>query len=183
MKSIFIALFSCVLAASAYAVPANTAYNVEVLIFENRLPALEGSELWTRNNTRTPIAEFADATPTTEISGTESFLSMAASALEKDGNYRVLVHRRWRQAAEEKSATRAMRLRNGDGQVDGAMRFYMSRYLHLDLDVVLQDKTAAAAGDLQYRLSEHRRIKTQEINYFDHPKFGVLVRVTSVAKE
>lgn len=174
-------LFLTAMLPAANGAPATSAYDVEVLVFENHLPDLDGGELWTHDKSR-PAPDFSDAvTGPNSISG-DSFLGTAAAALQKDGGYKVLSYRRWRQTADEKSATRPMRLRDSDGNLDGAVRFYMSRFLHVDVDVVLKD-TTAPEGELSYRLSEHRRIKTQEINYFDHPKVGVLVRVTPAAKE
>ncbi len=177
-----LALFGCLFIATVHAAPATTTYDVEVVVFENRLPQLEGSELWTRDNVHTPIADLADAITAAEAPAGKSNLSVAATALERDGSYRVLVYQHWRQTADEKSATKPVRLRNTDGQLDGTLRFYLSRFLHVDLDLALQEK-GAATGELSYRLIENRRIKTQELNYFDHPKFGVLLRVTSAGKE
>ena len=175
-------LFGCLFLTTVYAAPATTTYDVEVLVFENRLPQLEGGELWTRDNARSPIADLTDAVTLGDAPPEDSPLSTAAKTLERDGNYRVLVYQHWRQTAEERSATKPVRLRNTDGQLDGTLRFYLSRFLHVDLDLALQEK-APATGELNYRLSENRRIKTQELNYFDHPKFGVLMRVTSAGKE
>ena len=44
--------------------------------------------------------------------------------------------------------------------------------------VAAGEAQAVAAATPVYRLSERRRIKTAETHYFDHPKFGVLLRVT-----
>lgn len=40
------------------------------------------------------------------------------------------------------------------------------------------DPQTAAPATPTFRLSERRRIKTAETHYFDHPRFGVLLRVT-----
>ncbi len=168
--------------AAAHGAPANTTYDVEVLVFETTLPTLEGSELWTRDRMRATIPEIAEAITIGEKPSGNSNLSTVAAALERDGSYRILTHQHWQQTAEAKSAVKPVRLRNTDGQVDGALRFYMSRFLHVDLDLVLREKNSAAEN-VNYRISEHRRVKTQEVNYFDHPKFGVLVRITSAGKE
>jgi peptidoglycan-binding protein CsiV len=176
-----LALFGCLagVVAAVSAAPATNAYVVEVLVFENRLPELEGSELWTRNS---PAAAAPDVSGAIVLSESAPANSSLAAALQRDGTYRVLAHHRWRQTAEEKSATKAIRLRNPSGQLDGTVRFYMSRFLHVDVDLALQEQTGVAGG-VTYRLTEHRRVKTQEANYFDHPKLGVLVRVSAVGKE
>ena len=182
VKRILVAV-ACLFVVAAHGAPTATTYDVEILIFENKLPDLEGGELWTHDNAHTPRKpEFADATVIDDGASDATFTA-AVSALERNGSYRVLLHRRWRQAAEEKSATKAMRLRDKDGTVDGTLRFYTNRFLLVDLDVVLRDKTLPTNDELNYRLSEHRRVKPQEMNYFDHPKLGVLLRVVAAGKE
>jgi len=165
----------------AYAAPGTNVYDVEVLVFENRIPELEGSELWTAERNRPPVPEPSTTAAYGAAVG-DLALKNAAAALERAGQYRVLVHQRWRQAAEEKSATKPVWLRNPDGQMEGSFRFYMSRFLHVDLDLILREKSGDAAG-VNYRLAEHRRVKTQELQYFDHPKLGVLVRITQAGKD
>lgn len=182
LKKILV-LLGCILFVPVYGASSPTTYDIEVLVFENRLPDLEGGELWTRENLRAPAAmDHAEALIQGEETPGDTTLGNAAAALSRDPGYRVLAYRHWRQTAEEKSAAKPIRLRNEEGQLDGAIRFYQSRFLLIDVDVVLQDK-AAADGELKYRLSEHRRVRPQEINYFDHPKLGVLVRIAPVGKE
>jgi len=179
-----LAALGCVLVfATAHAAPAaTTTYDVEVLVFENRLPSLEGGELWTRDNAQATKPDAGESVTVGESFPADASFVSTAAALDRNGGYRVLLHRRWRQTAEEKSATKAVRLRNAEGKLDGTLRFYTSRFLLVDLDVVLQDK-GEGVSNLNYRLSDHRRVKPQEINYFDHPKLGVLLKVTPVAKE
>jgi len=101
--------------------------------------------------------------------------------------------------------------------LEGTMRVYRSRYLHVDVDLryfrpstgdgpptALDDQapqtgpTAPGAPEEQhamaltgenerlqalpiathFRLTEHRRLRSKETHYFDHPLFGVLVQIT-----
>lgn len=84
--------------------------------------------------------------------------------------------------------------------IDGSLKIRSSLYLHVDLDMVLfrqppekepdlQEATLAAeeamddaVAELQpvdyVRLTESRRIKLNELHYFDHPMFGVIVQVS-----
>lgn len=81
----------------------------------------------------------------------------------------------------------------------GTVSLNLSRYLHLavDLSLAAADAPSAAtatsgyaidaAGQrsfeyapLQYTLVDKRIMKTGEIRYFDHPKFGVIARVDRV---
>ena len=77
---------------------------------------------------------------------------------------------------------------------DGTVRLRKSRFLHLDVDFAYFPDTlvqpgleipAAVAGHRRrladyIRLTESRRIKTDELNYFDHPLFGLVVEVSRI---
>lgn len=154
-------------------------YEIEVLVFENRLPDLDGGEQWGTGRATT-AQEAADAVNlATTPAGSD--LAGIAAALQNDGRYRLLTHRRWVQAADNKAASNAVVLQTDNREIDGHVRFYMSRFLHVELNVAFQPQVAALGGTeavpAPYRLAEQRRIKSQELNYFDHPKFGALVRV------
>lgn len=92
-------------------------------------------------------------------------------------------------------------------ELDGSVTLYRGRYLHLVVDLALDAKTggrqAATATDrliaygdgrvsgnddsaragverqpVRYRIFEDRIMKPGDIRYFDHPRFGVLAKVT-----
>ncbi len=73
--------------------------------------------------------------------------------------------------------------------LNGVIGLVQSRYLHLDVDLVYQVNTpadqsqqAAMIGDTMvtqtFRLQQSRRIRSDKLFYFDHPRFGVLARIT-----
>ena len=90
--------------------------------------------------------------------------------------------------------------------LDGSFTLYLSRYLHLNLDLALEKPPAfddpvaiedpalsfgdarmgydlfgtATTGKVHYRIQEDRIFKSGELRYFDHPKFGVLAKVSRV---
>ena len=77
---------------------------------------------------------------------------------------------------------------------DGTVRLRKSRFLHLDVDFVYFPDTlqqpdlempAQSAGHRRFpadyvRLTESRRIKPDDLNYFDHPLFGLIVEVSKI---
>lgn len=77
----------------------------------------------------------------------------------------------------------------------GTVRVHLTRYLHVALDLTYQasPSTTPAESSLdgldeivlapQYRLTTTRRVISNELHYFDHPAFGVLVRVTPVLEK
>jgi hypothetical protein len=182
VKSILSALVLLLFAAPAMAAPATpTIFDIEVLVFENQLPDLENGELWTREPGK-PAVDAGEVTAAAETPAADAALFGAAAALSKDGHYRVLAHQHWQQPAEARSETRAVRVQVAN-VLDGTFKFYLARFLYLDVNLALQDSATAGKPEaLTYRLNEHRRVKIQETHYFDHPKFGVLVRVTQLAK-
>jgi hypothetical protein len=166
----------CASAAAPGATPSQ--YDIEVIVFETRLPELTGDERWTREPAKPLPGDLAQASVAPDAVAEESNLSATLDALKKDPHYRLLTHKRWQQSADPRSESRPIRLQR-EPELDGQVRFYQSRYLYLDLNLQLKDTQLA---DTSYRLSEHRRVKIQETHYFDHPKFGVIVRVTQVGK-
>lgn len=171
-----------VLAAQAATAPASpSVYEVEVVVFESRMPELEGSELWTWSNGKKTAAEPAAVAAPPMLAGS-SELSAAVTALQSDPRYRVLIHQRWVQAAEAKTASKPVLVRSNEREIDGTVLFYMNRFLHLELDLGFQTPRSSAIAAPEpstppYRINEQRRVKSQELHYFDHPKFGALVRI------
>jgi len=122
--------------------------------------------------------------------------------------YEPIMHTAWTQTTVEKDMTPPIRLRmlgNAPVRLDGQLTLYLSRYLHLVMDLSLDAGPSAQAyagnpvpdtgeisGDtyvysdkpelqpavLRYRIFEDRIFKSGDVRYFDHPKFGVLVKVT-----
>ncbi len=174
--SALLAASALMLAPSVRAASGPTLYDIEVLVFENRQPGLEGGEVWKEPGKETGNIEGA-ATPE-GAPEPDSTLSQAAGALAVGGQHRVLAHKRWQQNADAKAETAPLRLQSPGQELDGTLRFYFSRFLHVELNLTLQE----GHGGMAYQLVEHRRVRPQEIYYFDHPKLGALVRVTAVGK-
>jgi len=126
------------------------------------------------------------------------------------GAYKPLVRAAWTQAVYEKDRTLPLDLRRlGDPplRLEGVLTLYLSRYLHLVVDLaidagdtVLPDRREESSryyGDnrtgnyfdedykiatapVRYRIFEDRIFRNGEIRYYDHPKFGVLARISRV---
>ena len=167
-------------------------YTVEILVFATKLPQLEGDELWTMDAKQIAVPQ-TDAAQPANMSTSAGIFPSTAADLVKDGRFRILAHQRWIQTIEAKSASLPVRIHaahpKSPGELDGTLRIYLSRYLHMDINLVYQEDireggflgvSAANPGKIAYRINEQRRIKGQETHYIDHPKFGALVRLTPV---
>jgi len=155
---------------------ASTHYDVELLVFAIQAPEFEGSELWTRSEQ--PL-DLSNAVPPQDLLPSLDF-SKFATALVADGRYRLLLARHWVQNADTKSNVPPMLLATGENELAGTLRFYLSRFLHVELNVTFQPQPAVVGGTIppDFFIREQRRVRSNELSYFDHPRFAVIVRVS-----
>ena len=122
--------------------------------------------------------------------------------------YKPIMRAAWTQATYEKEDTLPIRLRrlgNAPLRLDGKLTLYLSRYLHLVVDLTIESEREESAtrdvelpryyGDrrpsrnygygygqkqqpIKYSISEDRIFRNGELRYYDHPRFGVLARIT-----
>jgi len=95
----------------------------------------------------------------------EGKLAPAVYTLNRKGAP-VLAHLRWRQLIPRDAENPWDRIQ-GDG-VDGLIRLNRGRFIHLDTDLMLN------GPEQSYRVQEHARARSGELNYVDHPKLGIL---------
>lgn len=154
--------------------------------------------------------------PTLEQAGlkvldpSEYVLNDVYDKLLKLDAYKPLVRAAWTQETVEKELTTPIKLRRlGDSplRLNGTVTLYLSRYLHLVVNLVLDEDIARADpyasspyyGDnrgrsdyafgydqerqtapIRYRIEEDRIVRNGELRYYDHPRFGVLAKITRV---
>jgi hypothetical protein len=123
--------------------------------------------------------------------------------------YKTMMHFGWTQPAFPEEDTPAIELRllaEPPEGLAGTLTLYLSRYLHLVVDLaldapdkfeveVVDDDSFFSFGDarerygddyafepmpVRFRIQENRILKNGELRYFDHPKFGVLAKVMRV---
>jgi hypothetical protein len=112
--------------------------------------------------------------------------------------YEPLMHFGWIQAAMPDAEPVLLdldRFGSPPQGLEGTVSLTLSRYLHLALDLKLAapvgsvadmgDRSAGIADNpglryapLRYELAEDRIMKPGETRYFDHPKFGVIAKVS-----
>jgi hypothetical protein len=191
-KFVFTALILLAPVASATTQPATEPvtrqYEIEVMVFQNIRPELEGGELWMTERINPDIENLDKAITTPAPPREDSDLTKAQEILEKDGNYRILVHKQWIQTGDAPSDAAMIRMNTEDGELDGTFKFFMSRFLHVDLNLVFKEPESRSmfqagnpdGGNISYEIRDHRRVRSNEMYYFDHPKFGALVEVKQV---
>jgi hypothetical protein len=129
-------------------------------------------------------------------------LSPHVARLQRNPGYRVVFHRAWIQPVPDRDQLLPMLIQVGDRaagggwRIEGVLGVTRERYLHLDtrlwyaldpgpagdttiaFDGKFAESSADGAGYTELR--EQRRMRSGELHYLDHPKFGVLARVDPV---
>jgi len=170
-------------------------FEIELLVFQN-LIASDGGEVWSIDYSEwfeEPETEQTISNPApVEIDWLPEQnyrLTAERNAMSRSSQYRPLAYFAWRQAVLDR--TRALPIKmptNNDSgagaYVDGSVRVAVERYLHLYLDLQLHTPVSAEQFELlefdipEFRLTEHRRMRSREIHYFDNPRFGVIALIT-----
>ena len=211
-------------------------YTVEVIIFSYEEDVSVGTELFLPDVpvieafTPTPdetlvfgdtetAAELVDAEAEEKAQGAEFILNVEeefsmldiASRLERLDVYEPIMHFSWTQVTQAQEDTIPIELAalgEAPEGLDGSFTLYLSRYLHLVVDLTLDDPLApeepvaiddseftfsdersgfgydaSAAGPVHFRIQDNRIFKNGDLRYFDHPKFGVLAKITRVEEE
>jgi hypothetical protein len=131
-----------------------------------------------------------------------------ASKLERLDVYRPVMHFSWTQATRPEEETQPIDLHSlaePPQGLEGSFTLYLSRYLHLVVDLGLEQRPGLAdpfaiddpvsefrddrggasydevrPAPVRFRIFEDRIFKSGDLRYFDHPKFGVLAKITRV---
>lgn len=159
-------------------------YKVELIVFENLNP--NASEKWPVMPPREPLRLSMDSANNFVQPASREALNDSAQGLRNSAGYRVLTHSSWMQPALNRS--RAQPIAISGEQLEGQIRIYAATYLHVDLDLWLQDSRASSVGkDGQLQgprnpnLKELRRVRSRQVHYFDHPRLGALLRMEPVS--
>lgn len=107
------------------------------------------------------------------LPGEAKQLGPVAYTLKRKGAL-VHAHQAWRQDVRGRNSNTWYRVSHG--RLSGMIRLSKGRYLHLETDLLLQPP-----GEKPYRIQLHRRMRSGETHYLDHPKLGVIVRTERVA--
>jgi hypothetical protein len=182
------ALVLAVLAGSAPAqTPTQRVYNVEIIVFRN-LSGAGGVEDWTAR----PVARGPDK-PESPVTGrfvqslpaSELKLTAVAARLRGSTNYQPIAHFAWQQTASSWGSRAGFTIAKLAGNVpglSGIIYLESGQLLHLGmaLDYTTSNPPAglSAAPGTPFMLSESRRVKVDELQYYDHPAFGVVALVT-----
>ena len=176
-------------------------YEIELIIFANNDPTAQSDEFWpadpgqpSRLNTIAPATYQQLPDKSLQLSDAYSKLAKTNARIEP------LLHMAWRQQVKPPETAKPLYLvlpskKSGlPGQtelprLEGRLKISIKRYLHVNIDMVLRDLTTPSSTAISmedsvltslspypvYRMQMHRRMRSKELHYIDHPLMGVLI--------
>jgi hypothetical protein len=121
-------------------------------------------------------------------------LAAEVSRINNAANYRVLYHQAWQQPIRSKGGAKTVQINSADNLIEGTVKLYQVSYLHADMDIWFKENTVnetqwqtaspegiEISGPRNPNLSEIRRVHSNKLNYFDHPRISAILKLTPVA--
>jgi len=165
-------------------------YDVEIVIFTVRRPGDNGEQWSIPSPEETGPAGIYNIGEISELPVDSYRLNGISNGLRQSSAYAVVFHKAWRQPAYDNASAVGYPVHtiagNGRNNIEGSIRLTRERFLHLDADLMMGAKGShTAVDDLNapytfpvFTLREKRRIRSNVVHYFDHPRFGMIATVT-----
>ena len=181
------------MAASAQALQDDTEqeprrYTVEMIVFTYAQDIGSGGEVFVADPSPDEAVALRD-NGFTRLRRSDFTMDDIRSRLDRLDAYQPVMHFGWTQDTYPAELTRGIKLTSLTSQArgfNGTLKLYLSRFLHLVVDLQMETEaesladTFAPAAAFSYRIQEDRIFRSGELRYFDHPKFGVLAKVSRV---
>ncbi len=174
-KTLLVCLSLLLVFVSRHSYADGNRYLVEMIVFSQNLPTGEKFEQ-TDSKIQWPSAlTELSAYQQTEIKS----LKDGASALFRDPAYQALARFAWIQTAGPGNALLPVHIQSPDATLDGFVQIRNSQPLQLTVDLEQQSPNADSSGKrFLYRINEKRSLNLNDILYFDHPKIGIVMRIS-----
>lgn len=167
-------------------------YHVELVVFE-RISGANAEHWPVMNNIRSGSLSPQMANNQIQPARVET-LAGVSQRLQNSSNYRVHYHKAWQQPMLSKGSARSIQINSDNGLIEGALKLYRVNYLHADIDLWFKENGSSVTnwgaaspdgvdlgGPRNPHLSQIRRIRSKELNYFDHPRVAAILQLTPVA--
>jgi hypothetical protein len=186
------AALACGLPAAAEE-PAATSYNIELIVFRatsapGATPENWGAQTGASNSVAgdeassgsSQVGHFVSLIPASNYQ-----LNEIEGRLRSSGGYVPIAHLAWSQTASAWGTRAGFPVQRLGAEVpglSGTVFLERGQYLHLGMTLSYVDPAPpgalGAAAGTTFTLSQSRRIRFYERNYFDHPAFGVIAMVS-----
>jgi hypothetical protein len=175
-KIMFLILSLCCI--NVYA--AERLYKIELVVFSQEMP---NTEVFDQTESRIAWPRKVVKTASYEtVSPEDMNLHGSYVQLSRARSYQALMHVAWVQPVKENRLSTAVQISNEDGTINGFFRLQRGHLVHMIADIEYSPASYDADADpVIFRLNEKRRFKLNEIHYLDHPKFGIIARISPVS--
>ncbi len=188
-------------------------YQVEMVVFEHLAVDASGEmwnsdDVLEYRNAKQLVTDASGPNAFKRLPPSRYKLGGVNKVLKLSSGYRPVYHVAWQQPELKKSRAKKVHIKNPDAKINGTVNLRGGHLLHLDLnisyfvdlltesvtsfteEVVFEEGTSSdnvrkeiIMSGTYAQMKETRRIKLNELHYFDHPLFGVIMRVTRLAVE
>ena len=186
-----------------------TGYEVELIVFEDVNGRYIRSEDWSYNDmlNNTKEVEPKSVKPDPQYKQLEwkgAKLASNLKRLQNNSNFRVLVHKRWKQTGLDRENAFTISLNSSELEseakteiieptesieinesfIRGDIKLIMSRYLHFNVNLqYIRPQTVLNGGITEIQnmvlpVVNERRMRSREVHYIDHPLVGIVVLAT-----
>lgn len=150
-------------------------YDVEVILFVQQSENYRDSEQWPIDYTEPKLEG------SRELRSSGSFRRLSQAELKRRGDagrirrasdLKLLGHFGWRQPGLPRERAVPIRINNEVPGLSGTLTLTLSRYLHIETDLLYREGAGRA-----YPMQQSRRMRSDELHYLDHPVIGMAVEV------
>ena len=171
-------------------------YQIELIIFEHASDELAGDYAGVDGALATELDELISLDSRDDDLPSDrryrktrySSLENMAKRIDRSERYRLLKHIAWVQPGIKRSRAKKIRIHsdtiaidelgNSVYVLDGNVQVALGRYLHLYTDFRLVTPGDDAFNSLvSHQLVNHRRMRSKQIHYIDHPKIGIIANI------
>lgn len=185
-----LALLALLLSLNAAAQPGW--YRVEVVLFVNTESNARNAEAWPQDSAQLDtagnarhLAPAGSGEPYARLADSELKLGGVVAALRSSGVRKPVLHTGWKQPVRERRKAEPVWIDGGssvylpDGQsvreIAGTLLLSRSRFLHVWTNLRYAEQGYPVTT---YVMQDHRRMRSGELHYIDHPTFGLLILCT-----
>lgn len=197
MKNYFIKMAGIILVSlclycftsTVFAAPTRT-YDVQVLIFSHITPDTLKLQQWP---TITPIITNNINNTTANVPSSASNLQTEKQILMRNPNYKMLLDASWMESWSGDQSTINIPVASTNGKLNGSIAITLGHYFNVNADLYLTEPTAFLRPlDLNnyfskwnqpsftFQLLQNRRMRSDELNYFEHPLIGMLIKIIPI---
>lgn len=146
-------------------------FQVELIVFAQDMPTTELFDQ-TRSEIQWPN-RVVEVSALAQVAPDQKSFTQVYASLSRYSTYQPIAHYAWLQVIDMNSSGDAVRIQDaGQNMLDGFFQLERGDYLTVTLDMEYQPDS-----ERFFRLNEVRRIKFNEDHYFDHPKFGAILKI------